>query len=106
MTPEDRPKDPAGIVLGQKYAYATASLLVGISCFIQLLSLERAILAVVFACLALKSQPAPRLSDRRTWAKAGLAMGVAAFIVLPVALILCYHFGGLRDIIAALEKLQ
>ena len=36
------------VVLGQKYAYATVSLLLGIFCFINLAGMEKAILAMVF----------------------------------------------------------
>ncbi|MEJ2650040.1 MAG: DUF4190 domain-containing protein [Sedimentisphaerales bacterium] len=65
-----------GVIVGQKYAYATASLLLGIICFINLLGMERAILAIVFAILALKSVPQPRLERRRLWAIAGLILGI------------------------------
>ena len=45
------------VVVGQKYAYATASLIMGIVCFVNLAGLEKAVLAVVFAWLALKADP-------------------------------------------------
>jgi hypothetical protein len=41
-------------ILGQKYAFATASLILGISSFVSLLGLEKAILAIVFGWLALR----------------------------------------------------
>jgi len=91
-------------VLGQKYAYATASLLVGVAAYIQLLGIERAILAILFACLALRSAPAPRLEVRRLWAQAGRALGLVMLIVVPVLVIV--KFDALRELIAALEKLQ
>lgn len=65
-------------VLGARRAYATAALLAGISCFVQLLGVERAILAIGFAWLALRASPAPRLDVGRGRAKAGLALGVLA----------------------------
>ena len=92
------------VVLGQKYAYATASLILGITCFVNLIGLEKAILAIVFAWLALKSHPAPTLKDRRTWAKAGLAMGIVVLIVMPTLLIV--FFDRIREIVDALEKLS
>jgi hypothetical protein len=92
------------IVLGQKYAYATAALLVGIAAYIQLLGIERAILAIVFAWLALRSNPKPRLADRRLWAKAGLVLGVVMLVVVPTVLILKFEF--FQELVAALEKLQ
>ena len=91
-------------VLGQKYAYATASLLVGIAAFVNLLGLERAFLAMAFAWLALKAQPEPRLVDRRRWGQVGLILGVVMCVLVPTALVL--FFDRLRDVLAALEKLQ
>lgn len=91
-------------VLGQKYAYATISLILGISCFVNLLGMEKGILAIVFGCLALKATPAPLLQDRRMWAKAGLALGSALLIFIPLIVIL--NFEELRQMIQALEHLS
>ena len=44
-------------VLGQKYAYATASLVLGILCFVNFAGMEKATVAIIFAWLALKSTP-------------------------------------------------
>ena len=95
-----------GIVLGQKYAYATAALMAGIAGYIQLLGIERALLAIIFACLALRSNPAPRLEDedRRLWAKVGLALGVVMLVLVPTIVIV--KFDALREVITALQKLQ
>ena len=90
------------IVLGQKYAYATASLILGITCFASLFGLEKAILAIVFAWLALKSKPEPVLKDRRAWAKAGLVMGVILLVALPTLMII--FFDRIREFIDLLEK--
>jgi hypothetical protein len=94
----------SGVVLGQKYAYATAALLVGIASYIQLLGVERAVLAIVFAWLALRASPEPRLQDRRRWAKAGLVLGLVILVIVPVVLI-C-KFEAFQELISALEKLQ
>src|SRR4051812_34320143 len=91
-------------VLGQKYAFATVSLVLGISCFVNLLGLEKAILAIVFGCLALRANPAPVLKEHRLWAKIGLVLGVLPLVILPVLIIL--NFDRLREIIEALEKLN
>jgi len=93
-----------GIVLGQKYAYATAALLLGITTYIQLLGIERAILAIVFAWLALRTDPEPRLDKRRLWAKAGLILGLIQLVAVPTIIILKFEF--FRELIAVLEKLQ
>lgn len=92
------------VVLGQKYAYATAALLVGIISYIQLLGIERALLAIVFAWLALRSNPQPRLDGRRLWAKAGLVLGLVQLVIVPTIVILKFEF--FRELIATLEKLQ
>lgn len=93
-----------GVILGQKYAYATASLLVGIICYVQLLGMERAILAIIFAFLALKSVPLPRLEKRRSWAIAGLILGITTMILVPVIVI--FKFDQVKELIHALQSLQ
>jgi hypothetical protein len=92
------------LVLGQKYAFATASLILGISCFVSLLGLEKAILAIVFAWLALRTNPKPVLKEHRVWAQAGLVLGILPLIILPVIIIL--NFDRLREIIECFSKLS
>ncbi|HEX8266057.1 MAG TPA: hypothetical protein VF596_11665 [Pyrinomonadaceae bacterium] len=92
------------IVLGQKYAYATVSLILGISCFVSLLGLEKAILAIAFGWLALRATPAPKLKEHRSWAKAGMILGVLLFIILPIIIFL--NFDRLREFIELLEKMN
>jgi hypothetical protein len=91
-------------ITGQKHAFATASLLVGVASFLSLLGMEKAILAMVFAWLALKANPAPRLEERRSWAKIGFVLGLLMFILVPTALILFHD--RIAELIAALEKLH
>jgi len=92
------------VVLGQKYAYATAALLLGIISCIHGLGIEKGILAIVFAALALKSQPEPRLEDRRVWAKVGFVLGLIYSVIVPIIVIWKFEF--FRQLIATLEKLQ
>jgi hypothetical protein len=91
-------------VLGQKYAYATAALLVGIISYVQILGIERAILAIVLAWLALRSEPKPRLEQRRLWAKTALILGLLYLVILPAVVIWKFEF--FRQLIALLEKFQ
>jgi hypothetical protein len=72
---ESSHESQAHIVLGQKYAYATISLILGLACFVNLAGLEKAVLAVIFAWLALKATPGPLLTARRVWAKTGPLAG-------------------------------
>jgi hypothetical protein len=92
------------LVLGQKYAYATVSLILGIASFINVIGMEKAVLAIVFAWMALKPKPEPVLKDRRVWAKTGLALGAIVLVAIPTIIIL--NFERLREIIETLEKLS
>ena len=91
-------------VLGQKYAFATASLILGICSFVNLLGLEKPILAIVFGWLALRASPAPALKLHRMWAKAGLGLGVLVLVIVPILIIV--NFNELREIIQLLSKLD
>jgi hypothetical protein len=79
------PNDNA--VLGQKYAFATAALISGIACYVNLLGLEKAALAIIFAVLALRPNPRPSLREHRGWAKTGLILGILPWIMIPVFLV-------------------
>ena len=92
------------IVLGQKYAYATISMILGIACFVNLAGLEKAVLAVIFSWLALKSTPAPMLNTRRIWAKVGLVLGTTVLVVIPILIVL--NLDRLRAILEVLMKLS
>ena len=91
-------------VLGQKYAFATVSLVLGISCFINLLGLEKAILAIAFGWLALRAEPAPVLREHRVWAKVGVVFGILPLIILPTILALNYE--RLRELVECLSKMS
>ena len=89
-------------VLGQKYAYATVSLVLGAASFVNLFGIEKGMLAIVFGMLALKAVPGPALVERRTWGKLGVALGVAQ-IALVVAIIVL-NFDKLLELIRLLER--
>ena len=92
------------LIVGQKYAFATASLILGIFSFVNLLGLEKPILAIIFGWLALRSQPAPQLTQHRVWAKTGVVLGTIVLIVVPTLIILNFH--RLQEIIEILSKLD
>lgn len=100
----DNTSTQQSLVLGQKYAFATASLIMGIACFVSFLGMEKAMLAVVFAWLALRQQPEPALKEHRTWAKAGLVLGILPLVIVPILLIL--NFDRVLQIIDLLSKLD
>lgn len=97
-------ENQAHIVLGQKYAYATISLILGFACFINMAGMEKAVLAVIFGWLALKSTPAPVLKARRVWAQTGVVLGVLVLITIPTIILL--NLDRLRVIVEALMKLS
>mgnify|MGYP003286473485 CR=1 FL=1 len=92
------------LILGQKYAFATASLILGICSFVNLLGLEKPILAIVFGWLALRATPAPLLKDHRVWAKTGVVLGTIILIAVPTLIIL--NFDRLRELVEILSRLN
>ena len=92
------------LILGQKYAFATASLILGIFSFINLLGLEKPILAIIFGWLALRAAPEPRLTEHRVWAKTGVVLGSIVLVVLPTLIVL--NFDRLREFVEVLSKLN
>ena len=100
----NEPGTKESLIYGQKYAFATVSLVLGIFCFVNLLGLEKPILAIIFGWLALRSQPAPSLKEHRLWAKAGITLGIMTLIIIPLIIIL--NLDRLREIIDVLSKLN
>jgi hypothetical protein len=80
------PTPDNGLLTGQKLAFAAASLTLGVCSFITLLGMEKAILAIIFAALALKNGAAS-LPVRRGFARFGLALGVLQILFVIGALI-------------------
>src|SRR5262247_2571468 len=100
----DEQQNRAHVVLGQKYAYATVALVLGISCFVNLLGMEKAILAIIFGRMALKSEPAPPLKERREWAQAGLVLGILQVVMITVLIVIFRN--ELREALDLLLRLQ
>ena len=100
----DEQQDRANVVLGQKYAYATTALMLGIASFVNLLGMEKAILAIIFARLALRSDPPPALKNRREWGQAGLVLGVLQVVMISVLIIIFRD--ELREVLHLLLRLQ
>lgn len=92
------------VILGQKYAFATASLILGICSFVNLLGLEKPILAVIFGWLALRATPEPLLTQHRVWAKTGVTLGTIILVIVPVIIIL--NFDRLREFVEILSRLD
>ena len=97
--------DREAAVLGQKYAYATASLILGLLCFVNLAGLEKAVIAIVFGVLALRNRPVPALVQRRAWARAGIALGAGVVVLVPALIYFVIGIDGLRQIVEALARI-
>jgi hypothetical protein len=82
--------DRNSVVLGQKYAFATVAL--------------KSILAIIFAWLALRSEPSPRLGERRRWGKVALALGIIHMILIPMLVLL--NIEKIREVLELLMTLQ
>ncbi len=89
---------------GQKVAFATASLILGIASCIHMLGIEKAILAVVFGCLALKGKGGLKAGRERTWATVGIVLGIITMVIVPTGLILFWP--KVKTIVEAIEKLS
>ncbi len=89
---------------GQKVAFATVSLVLGIASCIHMLGIEKAILAVVFGCLALKGKGGLKAGRERTWATVGIVLGGIMMVLVAVALIAFWP--QVKTIVEALEKLS
>jgi hypothetical protein len=96
--------DSSAYVLGQKYAFATASLIMGIASYVNLLGMEKGAVAILFAWLALRSSPGPVLAERRRWAQTGLALGAALWII--VAVLLAWKWDRVSDFLLRLQDLK
>ncbi|MBX3278478.1 MAG: hypothetical protein KF868_10800 [Acidobacteria bacterium] len=94
----------AAIVLGQKYAFATVALVLAIGSFVSLLGMEKSILAIIFAWLALRSEPAPPLADRRRWGKVAIALGILHVVLMPTLILL--NLDKIRTLLQLLITLQ
>lgn len=94
---------PNEAVLGQRYAFATISLVLGIASFINLFGIEKGILAVVFGFLALRQNPAPGLKARRTWGVLGMTFG--ALQIIAVIAIVALNFDKILEVIRMIERL-
>jgi hypothetical protein len=94
----------ASFVLGQKYAFVTVALVLAIGSFINLLGMEKSILAIIFAFLALRPEPAPPLGVRRRWGKVAITLGVIHVVLMPTLILL--NIDKFRAALQLLKTLQ
>lgn len=94
----------AAVVLGQKYAFVTVALVLAMSSFVSLLGMEKSILAIIFAWMALRREPAPPLSDRRRWGRVAIVLGVVHVVVMS-SLVL-FNLDRIRTVLEMLMTLE
>jgi hypothetical protein len=94
----------SNVVLAQRYAYATAALIVGLLGFVNLFGFEKSILAIVLGVKALSKEPALALAARRGWAKSGIALGTTQIAL--VATIIVLNLDRIPKLIAAFRALS
>ncbi len=75
------------LIVGQKLAFAAASLTLGVCSFISALGVEKAVLAIVFGVLALRNTTA-RPQTRLGLARFGILLGILHVTLLVVLLII------------------
>ena len=97
----------SAFVLGQRYTLATVALTVALLSFLNLAGLEKAILAIVLATKALKSEPAPALEQRRGLARLAIGLGIAHAVALVTIILLNLdRIGKVMEALRALSDLR
>lgn len=87
---------------GKRVGLAIAALASGAVAFVSLLGLEKAILAIVLAVLAVRGAP-PQSRSRRV---AFLALGLAALYVLTFAVLMVLFHDRLGELVRLLQQLS
>jgi hypothetical protein len=97
----------AGFIAGQRYAFATMAVVVGLLAFVNLAGIEKAILAIVLGLKALSSSPEPALTARRGWARAGSILGTVQLTLLAGVIVFNLHrIGRVIEVLRALSDLR
>lgn len=86
---------------GRRQGMATAALALGLVSFLNLLGMEKAILAIVLALLAMSGSTSPLVRRR-----SGFAVGLALLYVLTIALVLVLYHDQLNEFLQLLTKLS
>ena len=98
------PSSDSAFVLGQRYTLAMVALTLALLSFLNVGGMEKAVLAIVFGLKALKTDPAPPIEQRRSWARLGIGLAAAHIVVLTTVILLNLH--RLPRILEALRTLS
>ena len=97
----------SAFVLGQRYTLATMALVLALLSFLNLAGMEKAIVAMIFAFMALKGSPAPALEERRGWARFAVGLAVAHIVlVITVILLNLDRLAKLYEVLRAMSDLR
>jgi hypothetical protein len=97
----------SAFVLGQRYTLATMALVLALLSFLNLAGMEKAIVAMIFAFMALKGSPPPALAERRGWARFAVGLAVAHIVmVITVILLNLDRLAKLYEVLRAMSELR
>ncbi|HUF26025.1 MAG TPA: hypothetical protein VMM18_03490 [Gemmatimonadaceae bacterium] len=91
-------------MLAQRYTYATIALVVGLLSLVNFFGIEKSILAILLGLKALDREPRASLGARRSWAKAGVAIGAVQIVI--VATVILLNLDRIPEIIEAFRALS
>ena len=98
---------PSSFISGQRFAFASMAVVVGLLAFVNLAGIEKAILAIVLGVKALSASPAPPLTERRGWARAGAILGaVQLTLIVGIVLFNLDRIGRVIEVLEALSDLR
>ena len=84
--------------------FAVASLVMGIVSFVQIMNLEKAIVAIVFAVLAFKRlRSDPTLQGKRL-AVAGVTLGIISFVATSILTVI--YFPKIKQMAAQMQQIE
>lgn len=97
----------SSFISGQRFAFASMAVVVGLLAFVNLAGIEKAILAIVLGVKALSVSPAPALTERRSWARAGAILGGIQLTLLAGIIVFNLHrIGRVIEVLQALSDLR
>jgi hypothetical protein len=97
----------SSFISGQRFAFASMAVVVGLLAFVNLAGIEKAVLAIVLGVKALSVSPQPALIERRGWARAGAILGGIQLTLLAGVIAFNFHrIGRVIEVLRALSDLR
>ena len=97
----------SSFISGQRFAFASMAVVVGLLAFVNLAGIEKAILAIVLGVKALSVSPQPSLVERRGWARAGVILGgIQLTLIAGIVVFNLDRIGKVIEVLRALSDLR